>query len=117
MAQNFSFDEESEDEQTVYRKAEKLLPLAHYKQAVTSEVNEYGTCVSIGTYLARRLASAAVTKIFTVPGDYTLSLLDEMTKDGALTLVGCCNELNAGYAADGYSRATGGMAVLCVTYM
>jgi len=31
-------------------------------------------------------------------------------------MVSCCNELNAGYAADGYARATGGPAVAVVTY-
>jgi TPP-dependent 2-oxoacid decarboxylase len=32
-------------------------------------------------------------------------------------MIGCCNELNAGYAADGYARATGGLSVVVVTYM
>lgn len=32
-------------------------------------------------------------------------------------MTGCCNELNAGYAADGLCRATGGLGVVCVTYM
>ena len=31
-------------------------------------------------------------------------------------MVSCCNELNAGYAADGYARATGSLAVAVVTY-
>lgn len=42
---------------------------------------------------------------------------DEMMKaDPQLHQIGCCNELNAGYAADGYSRATG-LGVLVVTHM
>jgi pyruvate decarboxylase len=46
-----------------------------------------------------------------VPGDFTLALLDEFLKETGLTMVGCCNELNAGYAADGYCRATKGLGV------
>ena len=32
-----------------------------------------------------------------------------------LSLVWCCNELNAGYAADGYARKRG-VGCLCVTF-
>lgn len=73
--------------------------------------------VTIGTYLARRLIQAGVGHFFTVPGDFTLSLLDEFLLHDELNMIGCCNELNAGYAADGYARATGGLAAICVTYM
>lgn len=40
-------------------------------------------------------------------GDYNLVLLDQLLKDEKLKWVGTCNELNAGYAADGYARARG----------
>ena len=40
-------------------------------------------------------------------GDYNLVLLDQLLKEEKLTWVGTCNELNAGYAADGYARARG----------
>lgn len=40
-------------------------------------------------------------------GDYNLVLLDQLIKEEKLTWVGTCNELNAGYAADGYARARG----------
>lgn len=70
------------------------------------------TC-SIGEYLGIRLAEAGIEHYFAVPGDYNLLLLDEMLKASSLQLVGCCNELNAGYAADGYARARGvGAAVV-----
>ncbi len=42
-------------------------------------------------------------------------LLDELLKNQKLRLVGCCNELNAGYAADGYARANG-VAACVATY-
>ncbi|QEG37199.1 alpha-keto acid decarboxylase family protein [Bythopirellula goksoeyrii] len=71
---------------------------------------------TVGKYLAARLAELDVLHYFTVPGDYNLILLDEFLKIDQLKMVSCCNELNAGYAADGYARATGGLAVAIVTY-
>ena len=47
-----------------------------------------------------------------VPGDYNLVLLDELLSNEDLTQIGCCNELNAAYAAEGYARANGAGAVL-----
>ncbi|MGH2413434.1 MAG: thiamine pyrophosphate-binding protein, partial [Microcystaceae cyanobacterium] len=52
---------------------------------------------------------------FTVPGDYNLVLLDQMLKNPNLQMINCCNELNAGYAADGYARARG-MSAVVVTF-
>lgn len=50
-------------------------------------------------------------------GDSNLKLLDQLLKNESLHLVGCCNELNAGYAADGYARSTPSrVAVVIVTY-
>ncbi|MCA9233952.1 MAG: pyruvate decarboxylase [Planctomycetales bacterium] len=71
---------------------------------------------TVGKYLAARLAELNVRHYFTVPGDYNLILLDEFLKLEQLQMVSCCNELNAGYAADGYARATGGLGVVVVTY-
>jgi pyruvate decarboxylase len=73
--------------------------------------------ISVGSYLAQRLVEAGAKDYFAIPGDYILTLLDEMLKNQHLNFTGCCNELNAGYAADGYCRATGGIGVVFVTYM
>src|SRR5262245_22892920 len=73
-----------------------------------------GQC-SVGEYLARRLEQAGVRHYFTVPGDFNLVLLDQFLKNPRLQFVGCCNELNAGYAAEGYARANG-LGALVVTY-
>ncbi|KAK9714588.1 hypothetical protein RND81_06G105900 [Saponaria officinalis] len=62
---------------------------------------------TVGRHLARRLAQIGVHDVFSVPGDFNLTLLDELIADPELNSVGCCNELNAGYAADGYARARG----------
>ncbi len=71
---------------------------------------------TVGSYLAQRLSDIGLKHYFSVPGDFNLVLLDELLTNTNLQMVGCCNELNAGYAADGYSRATGGPAAVVVTY-
>ncbi|XP_051130496.1 pyruvate decarboxylase 1-like [Andrographis paniculata] len=62
---------------------------------------------TLGRHLARRLVQIGVTDVFSVPGDFNLTLLDHLLAEPELNLIGCCNELNAGYAADGYARARG----------
>ncbi|XP_055807624.1 pyruvate decarboxylase 1-like [Solanum dulcamara] len=62
---------------------------------------------TLGRHLARRLVQVGVTDVFGVPGDFNLTLLDHLIDEPGLKFVGCCNELNAGYAADGYARARG----------
>ncbi|XP_062231635.1 pyruvate decarboxylase 1 isoform X2 [Phragmites australis] len=62
---------------------------------------------TLGRHLARRLVQIGATDVFAIPGDFNLTLLDYLIAEPGLTLVGCCNELNAGYAADGYARARG----------
>ena len=42
-------------------------------------------------------------------------LLDQLLTNPRLKMIGCCNELNAGYAADGYARSNG-VAAFVVTY-
>ncbi|PRQ29098.1 putative pyruvate decarboxylase [Rosa chinensis] len=62
---------------------------------------------TLGRHLARRLVEIGVHDVFSVPGDFNLTLLDHLIAEPELNLIGCCNELNAGYAADGYARARG----------
>lgn len=76
--------------------------------------NDAGRC-SVGEYLARRLEQAGVRHYFTVPGDFNLILLDQLLKNPRLRMIGCCNELNAGYAAEGYARSNG-IGALVATY-
>lgn len=70
---------------------------------------------NVGTYLAERLVQIGVKHHFVVPGDYNLVLLDQFLKNQNLLQVGCCNELNCGFAAEGYARANG-VGVAVVTY-
>lgn len=50
--------------------------------------------------------------LFGVPGDYNLQFLDHVIDHPTLRWVGCANELNAAYAADGYARMSGAGALL-----
>lgn len=59
---------------------------------------------TIADYLFDRVAEAGATEVFGVPGDYNLSFLDNIIESDKLRWVGNANELNAGYAADGYAR-------------
>ena len=71
---------------------------------------------TLGGYLACRLVQIGITDVFAVPGDSNLTLLDHLIAEPGLNLIGCCNELNAGYAADGYARSRGvGACVLTFT--
>jgi len=68
----------------------------------------------VSDYLITRLGQAGVKHIFGVPGDYVLDFMDHLVSS-PIRLIGTCNELNAGYAADAYARINGIGAVV-VTY-
>lgn len=69
---------------------------------------------TISRYLLHRLYEVGIKHLFGVPGDYVLDFLDAVVAS-PVKWVGNRNELNAGYAADGYARVNGvGAAV--VTY-
>jgi pyruvate decarboxylase len=71
--------------------------------------------VTIGSYLSTRLEQVGLRHYFGIPGDYNLALFDQLLLNQNLACISCCNELNAGYAADGYARAHG-LAAMLVTY-
>src|SRR5262249_4123327 len=60
--------------------------------------------MKIGDFLLRRLEEAGVRHLFGVPGDYNLTLLQQLQDIGTLKWIGTTGELNASYAADGYAR-------------
>lgn len=70
---------------------------------------------TIGDFLLDRLAELGVSEIFGVPGDYNLEFLDHIVAHPRIRWVGNANELNAGYAADGYGRLRG-MAAVVTTF-
>jgi TPP-dependent 2-oxoacid decarboxylase len=71
--------------------------------------------VTIVKHLGNRLRELGVTDLFGVPGDFNLSLLDALVSTGHFRWHGSPNELNAGYAADGYARIRG-LAAVITTY-
>ncbi|KAF2429566.1 pyruvate decarboxylase [Tothia fuscella] len=67
--------------------------------------------IDVAEYLFKRLHQVGIRSIHGVPGDYNLVALDYIPKTG-LRWVGNVNELNAGYAADGYARIKGMSAIV-----
>ncbi|PLR21215.1 indolepyruvate decarboxylase [Pantoea endophytica] len=67
---------------------------------------------NVGDYLLHRLQQAGIRHLFGVPGDYNLQFLDSVIAHPDIAWVGCANELNAAYAADGYGRCNGAAALL-----
>lgn len=66
-------------------------------------------------HVLSRLREIGITDIFGVPGDYAFAVNDAICNDPDLRWIGCCNELNAAYAADGYARVRG-VGALCTTF-
>jgi len=67
---------------------------------------------TVGNYLATRFEQIGLKHYFMVPGDYNLVLLDQLLWNKHVQQIGCCNELNAAYAAEGYARVNGAGAVV-----
>lgn len=67
---------------------------------------------TVADYLLDRLAGCGIGHLFGVPGDHNLQFLDHVIDHPTLRWVGCANELNAAYAADGYARMSGAGALL-----
>jgi TPP-dependent 2-oxoacid decarboxylase len=72
------------------------------------------TC-TVSDYLVLRLKQIGVKHIFGVAGDYNMGFLDYVVNQEGIELVTTCNELNAAYAADGYSRVNS-IAALVTTF-
>jgi indolepyruvate decarboxylase len=71
--------------------------------------------MSVGDFLLKRLAELDARYLFGVPGDYNLWFLEQAERSNHIEFVGCCNELNAAYAADGFARLRG-LSALVTTY-
>jgi len=70
---------------------------------------------TVAEYALSRLTALGIDRVFGVPGDYAFSIDDAVENVPELQWVGCANELNAAYAADGYARIRGA-AILTTTY-
>ena len=71
--------------------------------------------VSVADYIVERLAAEGISHCFGVAGDYLFPICDAVDSSAKVKWIGCANELNASYAADGYARIRGA-AMLATTY-
>src|SRR3954449_101493 len=70
---------------------------------------------TVADYVARWLAREGITNSFGVAGDFAFKLCDAVARSDAVRWIGCSNELEAAYAADGYARVRG-CSLLLTTY-
>jgi indolepyruvate decarboxylase len=70
---------------------------------------------TVAEYVLDRLADLGIGHVFGVPGDFAFPIDDAAEASERLTWIGCSNELNAAYAADGYGRIRGA-AILSTTF-
>ena len=70
--------------------------------------------MNISKYLLARVKALGVDHVFGIPGDFILPFFQAMVHSD-VEHIAACNELNAGYAADGYARLKG-LGVAAVTY-
>jgi indolepyruvate decarboxylase len=70
---------------------------------------------SVADYIVERLAAEGINHCFGVAGDYLFPICDAVDSSAKVKWIGCANELNASYAADGYARVRGA-AMLATTY-
>jgi len=70
---------------------------------------------TVADYIVERLAAEGIRHCFGVTGDYVFPICDAVDSSAKVKWIGCANELNAAYAADGYGRIRGA-AMLVTTY-
>ncbi len=71
--------------------------------------------ITVADYVIERLAREGITDCFGVAGDYAFRLCDAVVRNPTVQWIGCSNELDAAYAADGYARVRG-CSMLMTTY-
>ncbi|MEU5364560.1 thiamine pyrophosphate-dependent enzyme [Streptomyces sp. NPDC005925] len=70
---------------------------------------------TVGQYLVDRLRQLGLEHLFAIAGDYSIEWLNRYVAPNGIQIVEEVNEVNAGYAADGYARMKG-IGALCLTY-
>src|SRR5271170_1301918 len=71
--------------------------------------------VTVADYIIERLAQEGITDCFGVAGDFAFKLNDVVARSERIRWIGCSNELDAAYAADGCARIRG-CSMLMTTY-
>src|ERR1700746_382889 len=86
------------------------------KTPMTKQLPKTDTsAVNVADYIVERLATEGIDHCFGVAGDYVFPICDAVDSSAKVKWIGCANELNASYAADGYARVKGA-AMLATTY-
>ena len=70
----------------------------------------------LGNYLVSYLRKLGVAHLFGIPGDLVIQLFMKFDQPHDIQVITSSHEPGAGFAVDGYARATGKVGVLCVTY-
>jgi indolepyruvate decarboxylase len=70
---------------------------------------------TVGQYLVDRLYQLGLEHLFSIAGDYSIEWVNSYVQPSKIQVIEEVNELNAGYAVDGYARLKG-IGALCVTY-
>lgn len=70
-------------------------------------VTQPKVAATLGNYLIARLHAYGVEHVFGVPGDYVITLWNQMLTSGLMQTINTCDEQGAGYAADAYARVRG----------
>src|SRR5580704_13857427 len=91
-----------------------------HQQCWWNRISSCGECPmseqpAVADYIVRRLAREGITDCFGVPGDFAFPLCDAVARREPIRWIGCSNELDAAYAADGYARVRG-CSLLSTTY-
>lgn len=71
--------------------------------------------MTVAEYIIQRIADEGVAHCFGVAGDYLFPMCNAVETSQKVEWIGCANELNAAYAADGYARIRGA-GLLATTY-
>jgi indolepyruvate decarboxylase len=80
-----------------------------------SALTQKAASTTVIDHVLSRLKDIGISKVFGVAGDFAFPIEDAIVSDLGIEWVGCSNELNAAYAADGYGRIHG-IAALNTTY-
>ena len=97
----------------IYMFIKNLLLILH--MIILLKIFMRGEIMNTAEYIVKRLEELGVNDFFGLPGDYNFNLLYAVENNPNTKWVGCTNELNAGYAADGYARIRG-YGALITTY-
>ena len=62
---------------------------------------------TVAEYVVDRLSKLGTTDCFGLPGDFAFPFDNAIASHESIQWLGCANELNAAYAADGYARIRG----------